>query len=99
MSNLSYKLKVIDAPVEGSAGTKIYLKVCIEEASEEISRVYLSVAMYGILEVLKKESDTLFSLDYSIPYDAPYGNYNIAIWAVNSKNEKGPVTNHNFKVK
>ena len=99
MSNLSYKLKVIDAPVEGSPGSRISLKVSIEEASEEISRVYISVAMYGIFEVLKKESDTLFSLNYYIPYEAPYGNYDIAVWAVNDKNEKGPVTNIGFKVK
>ncbi|HOJ11242.1 MAG TPA: hypothetical protein PK733_11695 [Clostridiales bacterium] len=98
MSNFSYKLKAIDTPAEGSPGTKVSLKVSIEEATEEISRVYLSVAMYGIFEVLKKESDTSFSLNYYIPYDAPYGNYDISIWAVNSGNVKGPVTNLSFRV-
>jgi len=99
MSNFNYKLQLNNVPREGSPGSKIPLKVSVEEASEEISRVYFSVPMYGIFEVLKKENETLYSLDYYIPYEAPYGTYDVNIWAVNNKNEKGPVTNIKFTVK
>lgn len=99
MSDFNYRLKVIDAPTEGSPGSKVSLKVSVEEATEEVSRVYISLPMYDVFEVLKKESDTLFSLNYYIPYEAPFGKYDVAVWAVNKNNEKGPVTNIGFTVK
>jgi hypothetical protein len=99
MSDFNYKLKVIDSPTEGSPGSKVSLKVSVEEATEEVSRVYISVPRYAVFEVLTRESDTLFSLNYYIPYDAPYGKYDVAVWAVSKNNVKGPVTNISFTAK
>lgn len=99
MAGFNYKLKVIDAPTEGSSGSRVALKVSVEEATEEVSRVYIALPMYDVFEVLRKESDTIFSLNYYIPYEAPYGKYNVEIWAVNKNNEKGPVTNISFTVR
>ncbi|HHV96705.1 MAG TPA: hypothetical protein GXX37_09590 [Clostridiaceae bacterium] len=99
MSDFNYKLKLIEAPTEGSPGSRISLKVNVEEATEEVSRVYISVPEYGIYEVLRKETDTLFSLNYYIPYDAPYGKYDVSIWAVSKSNKRGPATNIIFTVK
>jgi len=99
MSDFNYRLKLIDVPTEGSPGSRVSLKVSVEGATEEVSRVYISLPMYDVLELLRKESDTLFSLNYYIPYEAPYGKYEVAIWAVNKNNEKGPVTNISFTVR
>lgn len=99
MSDFNYNLKLINVPTEGSPGSKVSLKVSVEDATEEVSRVYMSVSEYSVFEVLKKETDTLFSLDYYIPYDAPYGKYDVSIWAVSKSNKKGPATNVTFTVK
>ena len=98
MSNFNYNLKIPDMPREGSPGSNLNFKVIVDDASAPVGKVYLSVSMYGVFEVLKKESDTVFSLNYYIPYDAPHGSYDVALWAVSESGEKGPVTNVTFRV-
>jgi len=98
MANFNYNLKILNMIREGSPGSNVNLKVSVEEASAPVSKVYLSVNMYGVFEVLKKEGNNLFSLNFYIPYDAPPGNYNVSLWAVSDSGEKGPVTNVTFMV-
>jgi len=98
MANFNYNLKIPDIPREGYPGSNVNFKVIVDDASAPVSKVYLSVGMYGVFEVLKKENDTTFSLNYYIPYDAPRGNYDVSLWAVSESGEKGPVTNVTFRV-
>jgi hypothetical protein len=98
MSNFNYNLKIIDMPSEGSPGSRLNFKVIIDDATKPVGRVYLSVSMYGVFEVLKKESDNVFSFNYYIPYDAPRVSYDVSLWAVSESGERGPATNVTFRV-
>jgi hypothetical protein len=48
-----------------------------------------SVSMYGIFEVLKKESGNVFSFDYYISYDVLRGSYGVSLWVVSENGGKG----------
>lgn len=99
MSDFNYKMEFVELQKEGSPGGRVKLIVKVTEATKEISRVSIAIDMYGIYSVLKKEADDLYSLDYFIPFEAPTGNYEVSIWAVDKDYNKGPVTKFDFLVK
>lgn len=99
MSDFSYRMEFVEKQEEGSPGGKVKLLVKVTEATSEISRVSIAIDMYGIYSPMKKEADDLYSLDYFIPYEAPTGNYEVSLWAVDKDYNKGPVVKFNFLVK
>lgn len=99
MSDFNYKVEFTEMQNEGSPGGRVRLVAKITDATKEISRVSMAVDMYGIYSVLKKEGNDLYSLDYSIPYEAPRGNYEVSLWAVDKEYNRGPTVKFNFLIK
>jgi hypothetical protein len=99
MADFSCTLKINNFPAEVMTGATIKASAEVSEFTAPVRSVIFSVDAYGIRQSFKKESDTTFTLNYPIPFDAPHGNYKVSVWAVSDGGAKSAVQIYQVAVK
>lgn len=98
MGEFDYKLKVDIVPSSGRPGDSVTIKAVFSDIMGQIKNVYVSVPQYGIWEMLWPTGKNIYSLSYTIPWEAPSGNYDVRIYAINADGERGPATTVTFNI-
>lgn len=99
MADFTCTLKIPNFPTEVRPGSMIKTNATVEESSAPVRSVIFSVDAYGVRQSFKKLEDGTFSLNFMVPFDAPRGNYKVAVWAVSEDGEKSAVTNYQVALK
>lgn len=96
---LTYDLTAHIIPTEGSRGDRVKLTAKFANASEPVVKAYGTIRMYGWFVPLTKESDDTFVYSGTVPYEAPSGRYEIAVYGKAADGSNGPETKVSFVVK
>lgn len=89
MSEFSYDLNVTMDPPQAPPGATVTITARFSNVTGEIKTVYGVVSAYGYSEVLPKTGENTYSLNLTVPYEAPPGTYDISFFARDTSGNKG----------
>ncbi len=99
MSDFTCTLKIPNFPAEVRPGSMIKVNAQVEASSAPVRSVIFAVDAYGIRQAFKKLEDGSFALNFMVPFEAPRGNYKVAVWAVSEEGEKSAVSSYQVAIK
>ncbi|NLO82327.1 MAG: hypothetical protein GX094_04610 [Clostridiales bacterium] len=92
MDKFNYNIKAEIIPSTAKSGDTVTAKVYLSDVEGEVKNVYVSVPAYGIWEVLRSAGDNTYTLNYTIPWMAPYGKCEVNFYATSVNGQRGPST-------
>lgn len=87
MEKFECTLRVTGLPREVRAGQRIVIEAEVTSSNQEVSGVYISVPMAGMMEQFKKVEDK-YILRTDVPYGGGGGVYSVSIYAKNADNAR-----------
>ncbi|NLV92312.1 MAG: hypothetical protein GX030_07965 [Firmicutes bacterium] len=94
----TYDLSTEIRPTSGPPGGTITLTAKFSNASEPVVKAFATVRMYGYFIALRKKADDTFEYTGTIPYEAPPGRYEIAVYGKAEDGTSGPEKKISFQV-
>jgi hypothetical protein len=98
MEKFSYNIKAEIIPATAKCGDMVTVKAYLSDIEGQIKNVYVSVPQYSIWEVLKPSEDNTYTLNYTIPWMAPSGKYELNVYATSVNGQRGPSTTVTFNL-
>jgi|GEM_PF-403203 len=92
VEKFSYSIRAEITPTTAKSGDMVTLKAYLNDIAGQIKNVYATVPQYGIWEVLYPSGNNTYTINYTIPWEAPPGRYEVSVYAVSSDGLRGPST-------